>query len=102
VKRLHGFGDGGLLVWRLYYTNRLAEIVDAQMANAVRLLLPRGRTALIIADRIFEFAIPFGKQGGHDVQAGRSASALWRKLHRLPDIELVPAYLTGGLIQLTQ
>ena len=56
----------------------------------------------LVVDAILELAIPFGQQPGHDVQAARDASALWRKLHGLPDLELVPAYLSGGLIQLTQ
>ena len=56
----------------------------------------------LVVDAIFELAIPFGQQPCHDVQAARDASTLWRKLHGLPDLELVPAYLSGGLIQSTQ
>jgi hypothetical protein len=56
----------------------------------------------LVVDAIFELAIPFGQQPSHHVQAVRDECALWRKLHRLPYLELVPTYLFGGLIQATQ
>ena len=56
----------------------------------------------LIVDAIFELAIPLGKKSGYDVLAGRYSIALWQKYNRLSDIELVPAYVSGGPIQLTQ
>ena len=58
----------------------------AQLAFLCDLLI---RLRLIV-DAIFELAVPLGQQPGYDVQAGRYAIALGRKLHRLPYLELVP------------